>query len=272
MHQADKIAPGPNGRTSYRLPAPLGAGYTYYWRTRAADGANSGPYSAVSTFTVVLPVVIDAPVAVAPSGRLNTNKPDFRVTNGAISGTIGVGYRFEVSQDRRLQPDRRRRDRARERQRQHHRCRSARCPTSTTFYWRVKGSDGSKESGYSNTLTFTTRDAPAPPPTPTPGPADPVHVDSAAWTTAQWKTWFLALAAQKGGSTVSEAGLRAMRADLLSHGSDFQNGWRGDMRPRLFLPVPGCPIANRPDVPLCSYDRTVDLGSYGGPWEWLPRF
>ena len=39
----------------------LGAGYTYYWRTRAADGANSGPYSAVSSFDVIPPVVIDAP-------------------------------------------------------------------------------------------------------------------------------------------------------------------------------------------------------------------
>src|SRR5436190_20385429 len=35
VHQADQIALGPNGRTSYRMPAPLGAGYTYYWRTRA---------------------------------------------------------------------------------------------------------------------------------------------------------------------------------------------------------------------------------------------
>src|SRR5918993_4284782 len=74
VHQADQIALGSNGRTSYRLPAPLGAGYTYYWRTRAADGANTGPYSAVSNFTVVPPVIIDAPVAVAPSGKLTTNK------------------------------------------------------------------------------------------------------------------------------------------------------------------------------------------------------
>jgi hypothetical protein len=25
-------------------------------------------------------------------------------------------------------------------------------------------------------------------------------------------------------------------------------------------------------VPGCSYDRTVDLGNYGGPWQWIPRF
>src|SRR5688500_4792108 len=43
VHQADQIALGDNGRTTYRLPAPLGAGYTYYWRSRAVDGANTGP-------------------------------------------------------------------------------------------------------------------------------------------------------------------------------------------------------------------------------------
>ena len=53
----------------------------------AADGANTGPYSTVSTFSVVAPVVIEAPVAKAPTGTLTTNKPDFSVTNGRVSGT-----------------------------------------------------------------------------------------------------------------------------------------------------------------------------------------
>lgn len=174
VHQADQIQLGSNGRTTYRLPAPLGAGYTYYWRTRAADGANTGPYSATSHFTVVPPIVIDAPVATAPSGRLTTNKPEFKVTNGAISGTSGVAYRFEVAT-------------------------SAdfgtvaaivtvpvngsgtttmtigELPYRTTYYWRVRASDGSKESNYSNTLTFTTQDPPAPPP-PTDGGGVPPGV------------------------------------------------------------------------------------------------
>ena len=162
VYQADRIEPGSGGRTTYRLPAPLGAGYTYYWRTRAADGANTGPYSAVSDFTVVQPVVIDAPVATTPSGKITTNKPEFKVTNGAISGTNGVVYRFEVSKagdfssmiavvsvvpngsgstSMTL----------------------GELPFNTAYYWRVKGSDGSKESPYSNTLSFTTPAASAPP-------------------------------------------------------------------------------------------------------------
>ena len=70
VHTADRLTPGEGGRTTYRLPEPLGAGYTYYWRSRALDGANTGPYSAVSTFTVVPPVVIDPPTPVAPNGTL----------------------------------------------------------------------------------------------------------------------------------------------------------------------------------------------------------
>ncbi len=174
VHQADQITPGGNGRTSYRLPSPLGAGFTYYWRSRAADGANTGPYSSVSSFTVVPPVKIDAPVATTPSGTLANNKPEFRATNGAISGTSGVAYRFEVA-------------------------RSAdfgqmvavvtvpvngsgtttmslgELPYKTTFYWRVIGSDGTVESSYSNTQAFTTATAPTAPTAP-PGGGGPVGV------------------------------------------------------------------------------------------------
>ena len=97
VHQADQITPGGDGRTVYRLPEPLGAGFTYYWRTRASDGANTGPYSAVSNFNVVPPVVIDTPTPTEPQGNINTNRPEFKVRNGAISGTTGVVYRIHVS-------------------------------------------------------------------------------------------------------------------------------------------------------------------------------
>lgn len=268
VHHNDSVPLGEGGRTLYRLPSALAAGNTYYWRTKANDGANSGPYSEASSFVVVPPVVIDAPVAVSPGGRLSTNQPDFRVTNGAISGTSGVVYRYEVS-------------------------RSAdfnqivavvtvtpngggtttmtmgSLPYETDFFWRVKGSDGTVEGNYSNTLSFRTSDRPQQAPDPT---TSPLATDTANWSTEQWKAYVTDLERRVGGATVSDAGIFAMRPELLAHGADFQNGWRGDVRPRIFLPVPGCPIANRPDVPACSYNRTVDLGSYGRAWEWIPRF
>lgn len=168
VHSADRLTPGEGGRTTYRLPEPLGAGFTYYWRSRAQDGANTGPYSTVSTFTVVPPVVIDPPTPVAPSGTTSNNRPDFRVNNGNISGTTGVVYRFEVSRSADMSNP------------------NAivtavpgngtttttlgELPYSTTFYWRVYGSDGTKQSAYSTTMSFRT---PAAPVAPTPSPSAP---------------------------------------------------------------------------------------------------
>jgi len=269
VHQDERITPGADGRTTYRMPAPLSAGYTYYWRTRAADGANTGPYSSVYSFNIVPPVVLDPPTAKEPSGKLTTTRPEFKVTNGAISGTTGVAYRFEVATNQEFTQmvavvtvpvngsgtttmtlgD---------------------LPYGKTYFWRARGSDGTKESAYSGTLSFTTPDTPAAPAPPT----VPVgsNVDASQWSPDQWKAYFMGLAAQKGFLTVSDAGMKAMRNDLVARGADFQNGWRGDMRPRIFLPVPGCPPATSANVPPCSYNRTVDLGNYGEPWQWIVRF
>lgn len=170
VHSADRVTPGTGGRTTYRLPEPLGAGYTYYWRSRALDGANTGPYSTVSTFKVVPQVVIDAPVAIAPTGTITTNKPEFRVNNGNISGTTGVVYRFEVSTSANLDnvaalvtvnPGNGTTTMT-----------LGELPYNTTYYWRVHATDGTMRSGYSSTLSFRTP-APPPPPTPTPTPGTP---------------------------------------------------------------------------------------------------
>jgi hypothetical protein len=171
VHHADQITPGPNGRTTYRLPEPLGAGYTYFWRSRAVDGANVGPYSTVANFNVVQPVVIDPPTPTAPSGSISTNRPDFRVTNGAISGTTGVIYRFEVSTAAdfsnltalvTVPPG----------SNGSTTISLGELPYNTTFYWRAHGTDGTIRSENSAMLSFRTP-APAPPPTPPSTPANP---------------------------------------------------------------------------------------------------
>lgn len=169
VHHAERVEPGANGRTTYRLPEQLGAGYTYYWRLRAGDGANMGPYSPTYQFTVVDPVVMETPAPIEPVGNITTNKPTFRVRNGQISGTTGAYYRFELA----TAPDP-----------------SAivavvtttpgsdgetsislgDLPYARTFYWRVHASDGTTQSNYSPLISFTTPPAPAPPPPPAPGP------------------------------------------------------------------------------------------------------
>ena len=214
---------------------------------------------------VVTPSRIDAPVAMAPAGRLFHTNPDFIVANGAMSNAESVAYRFEISRTADFSQV----------------TAVVTVPVNTagqtfmslgalayggTFYWRAKGSDGSTESEYSNTLAFTLPDGPNAP------ASDPAaSIAAASWSNEQWQEYFLSLAAEKGVATVSDSGMHAMRAELVARGADFQNGWRGDLRPRLFLPVPGCPMANRPDVPLCSYSRTVDLGNYGQEWRWIVR-
>lgn len=94
------VSPGQGGRTSLRLPEPLEADRTYYWRARAQDGANTGPYSAASNFTVYTPVVIEAPVPVSPVGgvTVSSRRPTFVTQNAERSGPAGpVSYIFEIS-------------------------------------------------------------------------------------------------------------------------------------------------------------------------------
>ncbi|MEW6319910.1 MAG: hypothetical protein AB1635_02355 [Acidobacteriota bacterium] len=172
LHQADRLPPGDNGRTTYRMPSPLAAGHTYFWRVRAADGANTGPYSAAASFHVLEPVVLETPTPLEPTGTTTTNRPVFRVRNGSVSGPAeGVVYRVELA-DR---PDP-----------------AAISSTATvtpgsdgtttfsmgdlawntTYYWRVFSmtGDGSVRSAYSMPASFRTPPAPAPTPSPTPSP------------------------------------------------------------------------------------------------------
>jgi len=174
VHQADRIALNATGRTSHTIPGTLAAGRTYYWRARALDGANTGPYSGVANFSIVEPAVIETPVPIEPAGAVATNRPTFRARNGRVSGPTGsVVYRFEVATA--LDPaaiiavvstapgsdgttamslgD---------------------LPWDKTFYWRVYGTDGQTSSTPSGVMSFRTPPAPAPappPPSPTPPPS-----------------------------------------------------------------------------------------------------
>lgn len=173
LHEATRIEPGANGRTSYRLPDPLAPGYTYYWRARAADGANTGPYSEVSHFSVVEPVTIEAPTPLEPIGAIGTNRPTFKVRNGRVTGPAGdIVYRFEVGTSPAGPPaavitqapgsdgttamflgD---------------------LPWATTIYWRAWATNGRVNSPFSPVVSFTTPPSPAgPAPSPPPGGGTP---------------------------------------------------------------------------------------------------
>src|SRR5436190_3469419 len=62
----DGITPNPAGRTSIRLPNALAPERSYYWRARAQDGANTGPFSPAAFFNVFTPIVLGKPLLQEP--------------------------------------------------------------------------------------------------------------------------------------------------------------------------------------------------------------
>jgi len=170
------VDPGTDGFTRLQLPDKLAAG-TYWWRTRAEDGANVGPYSAVKSFQVLASVVLGPPAPVAPAtgSTIGGLIPEFRVRGGDRSGvTSDIEYTVQVSSNsaftsiaatfaqRETWPETRI------------------APGysflySKTYYWRVRAwhtGDGSEVSNWSAVQTFKTPAPPvvAPPPV-EPGPA-----------------------------------------------------------------------------------------------------
>jgi hypothetical protein len=166
----DGITPGTAGRTSLKLPDSLATGRTYYWRARAQDGANTGPYSAAVSFAVLQPVTIRAPELVSPTGgvTVDTNPPTLLFHNSARTGPAGgITYTVQVSKNESFTAMVYE-ERAGE-QGGDTRVTPGQLDDSTRFFWRVRASDGKVTSDWSETATFLTpKDAPPPPSAPPP--------------------------------------------------------------------------------------------------------
>ncbi len=94
------VQPGDGGRTSLRLPDALQSGRAYYWRAKAQDGANTGPYSAAAAFNVFTPVSFGAPNPLSPTNGTKTSSasPEFHWGNASRAGSPAyVAYALEVS-------------------------------------------------------------------------------------------------------------------------------------------------------------------------------
>lgn len=93
------VEPGADGQTKLQLPDKLAAG-TYWWRTRAEDGANTGPYSPVKSFQVLAEVVLSPPNPASPDGgtTLTDLTPTFVIKAGNRSGTTSdLEYTLQVA-------------------------------------------------------------------------------------------------------------------------------------------------------------------------------
>jgi hypothetical protein len=93
------LEPNEGPETTFQLPDKLAAG-TYWWRTRAEDGANTGPYSATKSFNVLAEVILGPPTPMSPiNGSVGDDlTPAFRIRAGNRSGvTANLEYTVQVS-------------------------------------------------------------------------------------------------------------------------------------------------------------------------------
>jgi hypothetical protein len=163
------VAPGGDGKTSVTLDK-LPEGKTYYWRSRAEDGANSGAFLTM-TFEVLPQPEIGAPIPITPinNERVSSTSPLIQV--GAAAKNAGVGtltYEFQVAVDvafaqivaSALITD----------QTAHVPFNATNLPSSRQLYWRARASDGEATGPWSQTQGFQTPGSPAPGPSPGPSP------------------------------------------------------------------------------------------------------
>jgi hypothetical protein len=280
LYANGRVSPAGGAQTSVVVDGTLSAERTYFWRVKADDGANESEYSPTARFDLVVPIVIEAPVPTSPVGgqTVGSTRPTLTVTNGGIQGRAGrVEYWFEVALDQAFAQTLVQigveRNAAGSTSAQ-----MPELPANTLLYWRAAGFNGSLTGAWSVVQSFRTAPAapppPAPPapPSPSPAPGCSAAGSAANWSTEQWRVCFFSLiSSRSAGPTVSQGGLGVLRNDLVARGADWQNGWRGDYRPRIFLPVPNCPPPSLPNPPDCAYSRTIDVGDYNGPWQWIER-
>jgi len=166
------IDPNAAGETQFQLPDKLGAG-TYWLRSRATDGANTGPYAPVKSFIVLADVVLAPPTPLSPisGATVSDLTPEFRIKGGDRSGVkTALEYVVQVSNNSAftsiaatlLQTETLPETRI---------DRNYSFLHSRTYYWRVRAThtaDSSDVSNWSATQTFKT---PAPPAAPAPAPA-----------------------------------------------------------------------------------------------------
>ena len=110
VHEADRIgwddegggaqSLSADGSHRYEVPVSLETGRAYWWRARAADGANIGPYSDRAKFEIYKPVTVGVPQPRSPIGGVIVagRQPRFVVTTPQVTGpATQVRIRIEIS-------------------------------------------------------------------------------------------------------------------------------------------------------------------------------
>jgi hypothetical protein len=164
------VTPGSDGRTSVTIDK-LDIGRAYYWRARAEDGANAGPYVTLS-FEILPQPEIGTPTLVSPvnNERVTSSKPTFTFNASSRNAAVGtITYELQIAVDAAfaqvvgsglitnqnaqitfVPPNE--------------------LPGNRQHYWRVRASDGETTGPWAGTQTFMTPAATPAPTPPTPGP------------------------------------------------------------------------------------------------------
>lgn len=164
------VTPGTNGNTTVTLE-PLIVGKGYYWRARAEDGANTGPF-VMASFEVLPQPELSVPTLLSPinNERVGSLRPTLTAAPSTRNAAVGpLTYEGQVAIDVAFAQ-----------------IIAAGSATESgghvTFvptellpnhqhFWRVRATDGETTTAWSPTQTFTTpAAAPPPPPPPSPGP------------------------------------------------------------------------------------------------------
>lgn len=157
--------PSSGTRISFRLPDRLPKG-VYYWRVRAEDGANNSDWSAPAAFEALDQIIIGIPTTVSPinNDRVTSRTPTLTAGNSVSSGPHrAIQYQFQGSTNASFTgvvadvtvgegsgttayvvP--------------------SSLSYDTTYYWRVRASDGDVTSDWTPTAVFRTPVQPATPP------------------------------------------------------------------------------------------------------------
>jgi hypothetical protein len=175
----DALEPGEGGQTRFRMWDRLQAGRQYYWRVMADDGANKSDWSSGVGFQVLMPAAFGAPSPRFPvaNALVSSPRPELAVANGQAQGPVGQAfYLFQVSTDSafgRVVVN----EEVPQQGGETKLTVPGNLPYSTTFFWRVRVSDGDVIGPWSATEYFRTGVAPPPPPG-GPAPGSPVAVAS----------------------------------------------------------------------------------------------
>jgi hypothetical protein len=235
----DGIQPGDAGRTSLRLPDPLGTGRTYFWRARAVDGANEGPYANALAFEVFTPIVIEVPVLMLPASNSTVDglHPKFAIGNAPRSGPAGaIAYLIELA-DSDSFTNKLLTWTAAEQPNQTVLDPPADLVYNKVYYWHVRAYDPTTIGAFSRTLAFTTPPvpvAPTPPPVPSPSPSGPAPNDAIDLRQARVYNSPPDIASWPATSTITRID---MGASGLSFQFSTQNSWPDVVPPGFSGPL-----------------------------------